>query len=43
MENNNFIMPSLNTLNNKKEQIDALQIVREKSSTTFKRLNDETA
>ena len=35
-------MPSLNTLNYKKEQIDALQIVREKASTAYKRLRDET-
>jgi len=43
MENNNFIMPSLNALNKKKDQIDALQIVREESSIAFKKLNDETA
>ena len=35
-------MPSLNTLNYKKEQIDALQIVREKVSTSFQKLHDET-
>ena len=42
MENDNFVMPSLNMLNFKKDQIDALQVVREKSSVAFKRLNDET-
>jgi len=42
MENDDFRMPALNNLNNKKEQIDALQIVREKSSTAYKKLNDET-
>ena len=42
MENDNCVMPALNNLNNKKVQIDALQIVREKSSAAFKKLNDET-
>ena len=42
MENDDFRMPALNNLNNKKEQIDALQIVREKSSTAYKKLNDKT-
>jgi len=42
MENDNFVMPALNQLNSRKDQIDALQIVRDKSSTTFKKLKDET-
>ena len=33
MENDDFRMPALNNLNNKSEQIDALQIVGEKTST----------
>jgi len=33
MENDNFVVPVLNNLNNKKEQIDALQIVREHQHT----------
>lgn len=42
-ENDNFVMlPALNNFNNKKAQIDALQIVREKSSAAFKKLKDET-
>ena len=42
MENDSFIMPALNQLNTKKDQIDALQIVRDKTSTAFKNLKDQT-
>ena len=42
MENDSFVMPALNQLNTKKDQIDALQIVRDKTSTAFKKLKDET-
>ena len=42
MVNDNFVMPALNQLNSKKDQIDALQIVRDKTSTAFKKLKDET-
>jgi len=41
IENDNFVMPVLNQLNSKKDQIDALQIVRDKTSTAFKKLKDE--
>ena len=42
MENDGFIMPALNQLNSKKDQIDALQKVREKATSAFKKLKDET-
>jgi len=42
MENDDFVMPALNQLNSKKDQIDALQIVRDKTSTALKKMKDET-
>jgi len=41
MENDGFIMPTLNQLNSKNNQIDA-QKVRKKATSAFKKLKDET-
>lgn len=42
MQSDDFVFPALNQLNSKKDQMDALQIVKDKTSTAFKKLKDET-
>ena len=42
MENDTFEMPALNQLNSKRDQIDALQTVRDMSAMAFKKLKEET-